>query len=254
MLDRFAVTPGRAAAVRVLADGECHDLAARGTEQFPAASLLKIPLALAAERALATGLVDGAAAVAPSHVRSQDQPGVLHTLVSDPRLSPADLLGLAVALSDNDSASWWLGQVGLGRVQDVLDELGCNDTRIQPAGRAGVGPLTGTTTATDVIKMLAAVRDDRYPLTAGAMSHCLNASRIPLGATDSDVAVAHKTGSLPGVAHDAAILEADAGTMLAVFLSEGQHDTLVTGYQMGMCTRELLGIWGLSVRRTAGLA
>jgi len=37
------------------------------------------------------------------------------------------------------------------------------------------------------------------------------------------------------------------------FLTEHQHDTLVTGYEMGICTRGLLQAWGLAVRRTRSL-
>ena len=58
---------------------------------------------------------------------------------------------------------------------------------------------------------------------------------------------------MTGVAHDAAVLDCDRGQVIVAFLSDAQHDTLVTGYEMGLCTRGVLQTWGLSVRRTSGL-
>jgi hypothetical protein len=126
---------------------------------------------------------------------------------------------------------------------------------IEVAHQVGVGPLTGTTTADDAVRLVRRLRDPgRYPMCLQALRNTLHASRIPLGADEADVVVAHKTGSLAGVAHDVAVLDCAGGTVLIAFLTDQQHDTLVAGYEMGICTRGVLQTWGLSVRHTAGLA
>jgi hypothetical protein len=94
----------------------------------------------------------------------------------------------------------------------------------------------------------------RYPLAAHALQHTVRNSRIPLGADGLDVRIAHKTGGLAGVANDAAMLECDGGTLWLAFLTEKHHDTLVSGYEMGICTRGLLQAWGLAVRHSRSLA
>ena len=94
----------------------------------------------------------------------------------------------------------------------------------------------------------------RNPLTAAALHNTIRSSRIPLGADGLDVRLAHKTGSLAGVAHDVAVLDSPGGRLSLAFLTEDQHDTLVSGYEMGICTRGLLQAWGLAVRRSRSLA
>ena len=59
---------------------------------------------------------------------------------------------------------------------------------------------------------------------------------------------------IAGVANDVAVINCAGGTVWIAFLAEAQHDTLVTGYEMGICTRELLDAWGLGARGTRSLA
>lgn len=254
LLDGYAAAAGRSVAVRIRVGGGEVDAGVASDDPMPAASLLKLPLALAVEHAIEAGTLDPTRQVPISQVRRDRQPGALDVLVSDPVITVADVLGLALALSDNACADWLFEQIGVGPVLHVLDELGCTGTTAAAQPLDGLGPMSGVTTAVDAIRLMAAVGDEqRHPLTARALRHTLFASRIPLGATEADVRLAHKTGSLTGVAHDAAIITCDRGEMLIAFLSQHQHDTLITGYDMGLCTRALLDLWGLGVRDTAGL-
>lgn len=254
LLNRFASAPGRSAHIVVRTEDAHVEWGAASDDVFPAASLLKLPLTMAVERAMASGRLDPQHRVRASAVRSSD-PGPLHALVSDPELSVADLVGLTISLSDNDAANRLATWVGVAEVQDVVSDTGCRRTTVSVAQRAGIGPYEGGTSARDAVTLLAAACDpDRHPLTAHALANSGHASRIPLGAIEHDVALAHKTGSLHGVAHDVARLECDAGTVLIAFLSRDQHDTLVTGYEMGICTRQVLDTWGLGVRRTVGVS
>ena len=115
-------------------------------------------------------------------------------------------------------------------------------------GSGGPGGSCGETSAA------ASTDAARNPLTAAALHNTIRSSRIPLGADGLDVRLAHKTGSLAGVAHDVANIDCVHGTLSLAFLTEDQHDTLVSGYEMGICTRGLLQAWGLAVRRSRSLA
>lgn len=255
----WAREPGRSVLARVELDGEDapaweHGVAPDAAR--PAASILKLPLATAIERAFAEGRLDPAARVGVgSVVATAGVAGPLHLLDPDATLAVGEVLGLCLSLSDRACATWLLDAVGIDAVRAAAVSAGCDATTIEAAPDEPAGPLVGTTTARDALRLLlAAVDEKRSPLAARALRNSVRDSRIPLGATDLDVSIAHKTGSLGGVAHDVALLDCRGGRLAVAFLTEAQHDTLVTGYEMGICTRCILEAWGLAVRRTRSVA
>ncbi len=256
LLHDYAREPGRSVLARVRVPDAAWESGVAADDPRPAASLLKMPLAMAVERAFGSGDLDPRGAVTVSRLLADDAgPGVLHVLRPDLALTAADVLGLCLALSDRSCAAWLLEAVGIDAIRGVVADLGCDGTDVFAALEDPGGPLVGRTTARDALRMVAASTDAaRHPLTAHALRNTVLNSRIPLGADRLDVRVAHKTGSLPGVAHDAAVLDCRGGTLWIAFLTEGQHDTLVSGYEMGICTRGLLEAWGLAVWRSRSLA
>jgi len=256
LLRAFAREPGRSVLARVEMPGAVWEGGVAADEPHPAASLLKVPLAMAAERAFAGGDLDPQATVAVGLLDvGGPEPEPLRVLRPGLLLTAADVLGLCLALSDRACATWLLDAVGVAAVRAVVAALGCGATTVAEDRGAPGAPLVGVTTARDAVRLIAASQDaGRYPLTARALRHTVLNARIPLGADDLDVRVAHKTGSLFAVANDVAVLDCDGGTLSLAFLSEAQHDTLVSGYEMGICTRGLLQAWGLAVRRGRSLA
>lgn len=249
----FTREPGRSVLVEVFPEGAAPWRAGVAEDVArPAASLLKLPLALAVEAAFASGELDPGSLVAVERLVSR--PGVLAVLHPGHQVSLAELLGLCLALSDNDAARHLLSLVELPAVRDAATRCGATQTTVRwDDGHPG-GPLVGTTTASDALALLAAGSDARrHPTTAGALANSVHNSRIPLGVTAADVKVAHKTGTLTGVGHDVAVLRTGTGEVRLAFLSDSQHDTLVTGYDMGICTQEILAAWGMSVRSTKAI-
>jgi beta-lactamase class A len=257
VLRAYAREPGRSVLARVETPDTVWEGGVAADEARTAASLLKVPLAMAAERAFGTGALDPAATVTVERLAAGGpNPEPLRVLRPDHLLTAAEVLGLSLALSDNACAAWLLDGVGIAAVREVLADLGCGSTMVaEDRDLARGGPVVGHSTARDALRLVAASQDPvRYPLTTDALRRtCMN-SRIPLAADGLDVSVAHKTGTLRGVANDVAILEGTGGTLSIAFLTEDQHDTLVTGYEMGICTRGLLETWGLGVSRTRSLA
>ena len=247
ILQGFGREPGRSAyAVVRSAAGEWSGGVESDTPR-PAASLLKLPLAMAIEPRLA-----GLSGQRVADLLAPDDDGsVLQALESDRVLSPVELLRIMLSTSDNPCARWaWLS-VGSGAVEVSLHEAAAHSTTLDPDAGEGMG-FAGVTTARDAVALLRAALDPgRFPVTSGALGHSIRNSRIPLGATDLDVRIAHKTGTLAGVGHDVAHLRCRGGDMWIAFLAEEQHDILVTGYEMGICTRALLDHFGLAVVRTA---
>ena len=245
----YATEPGRSALVRISVDDRTWEGGVAADAVRPAASLLKLAVAIAAEEAIADGALDGARRFSVAELGAE--PGdrsVLDLLDPGRDVSVAELLGLMLGSSDNPCARRLVELLGIDRVADVAARLECAATAVWTDAEAGVG---GTTTCRDALTLLAAASDPvRHPASARALRHSIRNSRIPLGATEDDIRIAHKTGTLSGLAHDVAVLECVGGTAQVAFLTEDQHDTLVTGYAMGICTRQVLDAWGLSVRTT----
>jgi beta-lactamase class A len=255
LLREYAREPGRSAFVRVETAEAAWEGGVAADEPHPAASLLKVPLALAVERAFASGGLDPETTVAVERLDTAGRgPQPLRVLHPGLLLSATDVLGLCLALSDRACATWLLDAVGIAAVRNVVDSLGCDATSVSADLHAAGAPLVGITTARDALRLLAASQDAaRYPITTCALRNTFHNSRIPLGANGLDVRIAHKTGSLAGVANDVAMLDCTKGTLLLAFLSERQHDTLVSGYEMGICSRGLLQAWGLAVTRSGSV-
>ena len=255
LLRAFAREPGRSVLARVESPDATWEGGLAADEPRPAASLLKVPLALAAERAFAEGRLDPRAPVTVGELSAGPGAGPLRVLDAGLALTGADVLGLCIALSNQACAIWLLEAVGLDAVLAAAAAAGCEATTMTAVDDHPSTPLLGQTTARDALRLLAAAADAaRHPLTANALRHTALNSRIPLGADGLDVSVAHKTGTLLGVANDVAVLDCRGGKLSVAFLTEEQHDTLVSGYEMGICTRGLLEAWGLAVRCTRSIA
>ena len=249
----YAAEPGRSALVRVSVDGRVWEGGVAADAVHPAASLLKLAVAIAAEEAVTHGSLDATRRIPIAELGATPADRSVLDLLDPARdVSVAELLGLMLGSSDNPCTRWLVELVGLPQIADVVARLECAKTTIDADAEFGV---RGTTTCRDALTLLAAASDPvRHPASARALRHSIRNSRIPLGATEGDIQIAHKTGTLAGVAHDVAVLECAGGTAQIAFLTQDQHDTLVTGYAMGLCTRQVLTAWGLSARTTMSVA
>lgn len=248
----YCRNPGRSAFLRFETRSGVFTAGSGADIRRPAASLLKLPLAFAVEEAMGAGSLDPTMEVRVGDVLNDAaQPGILNVLDRNLVLEPPDILGFAVALSDNACADWLLRKVGPELVRAAATRAGCESTEIRIDSEHPGGPLVGSTSARDAVGLFTeAVNARRYPITARALHNTLHHSRIPLGAGAADLTIAHKSGTLHGVANDVALLRCDHGNATIAFLADQQNDTLVTGYDMGICTSGVLKAWGWRVRRT----
>ncbi len=248
-LAEYAGEPGRSALIRIRSGDRVWEGGVEVDVVRPAASLLKLAVAVAAEEAVNEGRLDPDHWIPTSELEPAPRDASVLTLLDPARgISVREAVALMLGASDNPSTRWLVEQVGLTRIEGVVRELACEQTQIKEDAAAGVA---GVTTCRDALTLLASASDPaRYPISSWALQHSIRNSRIPLGAKEDDIRIAHKTGTLSGLAHDVAVLECTGGTAEIAFLTQGQHDTLVTGYAMGQCTREVLAAWGLSVRTT----
>jgi beta-lactamase class A len=218
-----------------------------GDVVFEAASLLKLPLAMALEEMGAHGQLELRDPQAMEQLLTRPvRNSVIRGLVDTESLSTEELMRLMLIASDELAAHQLRTLIDERDVNYFLSGRYFSVTRLLPVdGRTSVA---GNTTANEALRLLSlATNPDAFPITACALASSMMFSRIPLGVTDFDVQVAHKTGSLPGVAHDVAQLTTSQGHLRVAFLSRNQADTVVAGYRMARCTQELLSTCAVSV-------
>ena len=213
---------------------------------FPAASVVKIAVALEVLCAAAEGSLDVAELLV---VRDEDKvagSGVLSPLSSGLRMPIADVLYLAMAISDNTAANLLVDRLGVDAVNRRLAALGLLTTRLD--GRIfREGGERSKTTAAELVTLLARVHH-REGLPARACSELLalmertqTASTVGRGLPDErfpavaaargaaasgspPITLAYKTGSLEGIVAEAAIVRAPRATYAIALLSEGSGD------------------------------
>ena len=230
-----------AVAVRDAATGTILDL--RADRPFHAASTMKVPVMIEVFRQAALGrfglddslavensfrsIVDGS----PYRIED-DSDDAIYTVLGT-KMSVRDLVHNMITVSSNLATNLLIDFVSADSVQPTAERRGATDIRVLrgvediKAFRQG---LSNTTTAADLAALLAALRDGRAvsPEADRAMVDILHAQRfntmIPAG-LPGDVRVAHKTGWITEIHHDAALVyPGEAAPYVLVVLTEGIAD------------------------------
>lgn len=158
-----------------------------------------------------------------------DSAGVLRLLHSDLLLKTRDLLLLMLILSDNRATNYLLSQVSFGEVQRTMQRYGVQHSRIthfirdwETLRQPGSNPLT----AEDIAHLITLLHQRRLPhsdLALEMLHEQKYASRIPFFLPErDDLFIAHKTGTLRGVQHDAGLVRTDDFAYVLVILTAQQ--------------------------------
>jgi beta-lactamase class A len=179
--------------------------------RFPAASLAKIPILVEVARQVEFGLLSWDTRyniIRGSHGESS---GVLVDL--SPKLQPTlhDLAHLMIAISDNAASNILLEIVGMAAVNDIMQQLGLQATRVErrftdfDARQAG---FENWTTAGDMALLLSFFCTDFLPGRDEMLRMLLrqNDNSCVSAYWGEEVPYAHKTGELADVLHDVGIL------------------------------------------------
>ena len=215
------------------------------TETMPSASLIKLPILLAALERVARGELNLDERVPLQTGDQVGGTGVLKAL--QPGLEPTlrDLLTLMVIVSDNTATNMVIGRVGQGTVNTFCQQHGFSDTALVgklqlPESKQNEAQRRGErnrTCAADTLGLLMGlVRGDLLPppetvlalsvLKQQQLTEAL-ARYLP---TDPDldapyVEVASKSGCLRGVWHDAGVVFRDGNPLYAlVVMTRGSAD------------------------------
>lgn len=249
-LSEYANSSDLAVAISIELDDFQFTTSINGSEIFPAASLLKIALSMSLEdkaKASTLNLFDRHTLeeiYSLSHSNS-----VLRGLVHSKHLTTEELLRIMLISSDELATYKLLQLTNISSINEFLINNKFLKTQLHQSSN-GVS-ISGQTTALESLSLLKLARDKTsFSLTSASLENTILNSRIPLGVRDPSIKISHKTGSLPGVANDVAMLETQKGLIQISFLSKNQVDTVITGYKMGLCTAEILALLGAAVSRS----
>ncbi|QKV78986.1 serine hydrolase [Amycolatopsis sp. Hca4] len=207
------------------------------------ASVVKVPLAYEFARQVAAGLLDPADRV---HASAADRLGGTGSagFADDASYSLRDAALLALTVSDNTAADLLFDRVGVENVRSLLAELGLTRTSVVGAPRdilrtiiedteAGrplraLDPLrTSSTTAREMTALLSSLwADDAGAPVREWMSAQVSWHRLAAG-FPPEVAVAGKTGTMPGIRNEIGVVRYPDGAEYAVAVfTVGGSETL----------------------------
>lgn len=232
-----------AVAYRNLDDGST--LFRNERETFHAASTMKVPVMLGVFEAISRGalqldqpvrvhneftsIVDGSRY---SLEAREDSDPTLYEKIGD-EVPLEELVRRMIVRSSNLATNIVIEFVGAPRIMELMQQLGANDIRVlrgvedDKAYQAG---MNNTTTARDLMLIFEALADHRVVSDAASdtMIDILLAQEfndgIPAG-LPSRASVAHKTGSITRIAHDAGlVILPDGSRSVLVVLTRGFDD------------------------------
>ena len=216
---------------------------------FPPASLAKV---LIAETAVHADL-DFARPVLVSRLHPTQYPTILSAFDQDRELTLGEMMALSLTTSDNAAADYVLDLIGMDRVNERAQELGMMGTRVATGFRDDEFSRgdESTTCASDMVRLFEHVYAHKeignYRRIWSALINNLRNTRIP-GLLPDDLPVAHKTGSLEGIAHDVGVLLMPDMPVLLVVLTAHEPVTLETSLQIAHLAREIYD-WAVDFNR-----
>jgi beta-lactamase class A len=196
-----------------------HDLeagtraAVREREAFPAASLIKLPILLRLLEMVRAGEVS---LEQPTRLRERHKTGgagIVQFFHEGLEVSLADACTAMIALSDNTAANLLLDTTGIAPVNAMLARLGCRRTRLhryfgKPEMPGPAGPSQAVPAEIGSLLELLVRRQmltpDLCALALVMLRRQTHRALIPRYLPEG-TPVAHKTGSLAGVRHDAGV-------------------------------------------------
>lgn len=223
-----AQLPGKASIKLCTPEGE---LDINANERISAASLIKVPIMMAAYLKAERDGLDLKQFVPILREQRVGGMGVVTHLSQDLALPLEDIITLMIIVSDNTCTNLTIDNVGIEYIQRVCAEFGCKQTvlgRRLMDYKARARGLDNWTSAADMALLLREIWEGTKLPVNGQEKMCYNLRsqqfntklprRIPYG---PNTIIAHKTGEISAVEHDAAIIEVNGNrAYLAVLLHE----------------------------------
>lgn len=213
------------------------DISFNAEQSKSAASVIKVPIAMACLEAADKGEIDLHKQI---HIHSSVAgTGVLHYLYGMKTLSLLDALTLSIIVSDNTAANIVIKELGMGRLQDFFARVGAVNTHLRRefmdhrSLQAGIDNLTTAKDMAACMKCLSADSDvlsaDSKQLMRTILHHQQLRDKLPAyqNMFGEKIVIGNKSGTLNGVEHDIGYFQNEKQTIYAAVLSDNwkfNHD------------------------------
>ncbi|NEX78145.1 serine hydrolase [Bacillus thermocopriae] len=200
-------------------------------EVFPSASVIKVPILMECLKQSEHGNID-----VDEFIKITERTGgsgVIQALSTNLSLTIKDLMTLMITVSDNTATNMLIDFVGMDPINRTMEELELHTTRLQrkmmdfAAKEKG---LDNVTSPSDMVKCLKIIHEGDF-LSANSRRMALDILHFQqfhdklLAMIDTDkVFTANKTGSLPNVENDCAILKVGSKTAYVAILTDKLSD------------------------------
>jgi len=201
----------------VFIESEKQSITLNPEKKMRAASVIKVPILLEGYRQIGSGEINGDAKIDLTEEDVVGGSGVLAHLTSVRQLSLVDILTLMTIVSDNTASNLAIKVLGLEKINELSKKLGCKNTvlgRKFMDFKAAEKGIENFTSAKDMVLFLKAIDagDILSEKNTQQVIHTLKQQQFITNLhgrfdEDGEVAVASKSGSLPGVVSDVGIFE-----------------------------------------------
>lgn len=212
VLELVAACEGRMGIVIETEEGQIQ---VNHREVYSSASLIKVPILIEGFRQSEKGQLDLYEYVKVPLAERVEGSGVIQALSTDLQFKVIDFLTLMIIVSDNIATNILIELLGMDEINNCMKWLGMNNSELNRKMMDFAALEHGTdnrTTALDMVTCLKAMAEDYFL----SKENCAQVLRIIekqqftnklAAAFDLEkVTVANKTGELPGIEHDCAII------------------------------------------------
>ena len=230
-------------AAKDLATG--REILMNADHQFVAASIIKIPIMVEGFRQAEEGLISLQTKVKLADTDKVGGAGILKVMSQGIKIPVIDLIRLMIVISDNTASNILVDLLGMDRVNRTMQELGltgiilrrkfmtlpqavqaANSVTAQDISclleKIAKGQVVSRRACEEMVKIMKEQQwDDLIP----ALIPVSGGKEESLVGQVKNVEIAHKTGSVSGVRHDAAIVYAGSVNYVVTILASDLPDT-----------------------------
>lgn len=203
-----------------------HRVSVGPDEVFTSASLIKLPILVTALRQAEAGTLPLSRRLRVDAAERVGGAGILTELADTEDISVRDLLTLMITISDNMATNLLIDAIGMDAVNASIAAAGLQHTQLRrtmmdtSARNQGRENRTSARDMARLLELIATGRelfgvDESYRLARDVLGrqqvNDLLPRHLPAGS-----ALAHKTGTLDGIRHDAGILSLDGEPVLVI--------------------------------------
>jgi beta-lactamase class A len=214
---------------------DCRYASVLGDEEFPSASLYKLFVMYAAYAEQRAGRLSFDEVLVVTEASLAEQEDTLVLEVGD-ELTVAQALQAMIEMSDNASAALLLERIGTERIQAGIEWLGLENTCVECSDNGWVTTANDITRFFELLVQHKLVDDQADQEMLQFLARQMINDRIPSLLPEGTI-VAHKTGDLDDVRHDAGIVYGPNGAYIIVVLSDLLDEPAFAGETIGEMSR-----------------